>query len=185
MSDDLSEHRDEVWAKSGGICWYCGIRMSLNVRSPIYFTIDHFVPKARGGTDEMSNLVPACARCNFRKRHADVEAFRVTVARFWFETNPVKVRAQPRQTKSKERHRLVAADLVGLPKGKHHDGHGLYFVVKGCGPARSWVFRCKVDGRELYRGLGSYRTTSLEDARSRADQYRRLNAVDLNRMADA
>lgn len=27
-------------------------------------TVHHVVPKARGGADELSNLVPACAPCN-------------------------------------------------------------------------------------------------------------------------
>lgn len=27
-------------------------------------TVDHVVPKAKGGTDELTNLVAACARCN-------------------------------------------------------------------------------------------------------------------------
>jgi 5-methylcytosine-specific restriction endonuclease McrA len=30
--------------------------------------IDHLIPIADGGTDELSNLRPACARCN-RGRH--------------------------------------------------------------------------------------------------------------------
>lgn len=32
------------------------------------FTIDHIVPRARGGTDDSANLVAACWDCNFRKR---------------------------------------------------------------------------------------------------------------------
>ncbi len=40
-------------------CQYCGQRESL--------TVDHVVPKSRGGRDMWRNLVAACTRCNNRK----------------------------------------------------------------------------------------------------------------------
>lgn len=39
-------------------CHYCGEPAE---------TIDHVIPKSRGGTDEPGNLVPACRRCNASK----------------------------------------------------------------------------------------------------------------------
>jgi len=41
-------------------CVYCG-------RSDLPLTIDHVIPKARGGTDSWENLVSACTRCNNKK----------------------------------------------------------------------------------------------------------------------
>lgn len=41
------------------VCDYCG-------RMPATQT-DHVVAKARGGTDDIENLAPACGRCNVRK----------------------------------------------------------------------------------------------------------------------
>jgi 5-methylcytosine-specific restriction endonuclease McrA len=35
---------------------------------PDHRTVDHRVPKSRGGTDGLSNLVFACFTCNQRKR---------------------------------------------------------------------------------------------------------------------
>jgi 5-methylcytosine-specific restriction endonuclease McrA len=32
------------------------------------FSIDHFVPLARGGTHQLPNLLPCCVRCNGAKR---------------------------------------------------------------------------------------------------------------------
>ncbi|GIV61325.1 MAG: HNH endonuclease [Rhodothermaceae bacterium] len=40
-------------------CQYCGSREQL--------TIDHIVPKSRGGADTWENLVAACVPCNNRK----------------------------------------------------------------------------------------------------------------------
>ncbi len=41
-------------------CQYCG-----TTRGP--FTVDHVIPKVRGGSDSWDNLVCACVRCNNRK----------------------------------------------------------------------------------------------------------------------
>lgn len=40
-------------------CGYCGAYAT---------TVDHRIPKARGGTDDESNLMAACLRCNSGKR---------------------------------------------------------------------------------------------------------------------
>lgn len=55
--------RASVWAKTGGRCFYC--QHPLNPF--LDFTIDHVVPVAKGGGDELANLVPACRLCNSRK----------------------------------------------------------------------------------------------------------------------
>lgn len=41
-------------------CAYCG-------RGDITLTIDHIIPKSRGGQDVWENLVAACVRCNNSK----------------------------------------------------------------------------------------------------------------------
>lgn len=41
-------------------CQYCGKRS-------VELTIDHVIPKSRGGQDSWENLVSACVRCNNRK----------------------------------------------------------------------------------------------------------------------
>ncbi len=41
-------------------CQYCG-----DTRGP--FTVDHVIPKFRGGPDSWENLVCACVKCNMRK----------------------------------------------------------------------------------------------------------------------
>ena len=55
--------RIAVWDAAGGVCHYCGEALH-----PLRdFTVDHVMPVARGGSDEPSNLVAACRRCNGRK----------------------------------------------------------------------------------------------------------------------
>ena len=43
-------------------CYYCGILLARENRS-----LDHFVPRSRGGSGEEENLVTACKKCNQRK----------------------------------------------------------------------------------------------------------------------
>jgi len=47
--------RAAVLARDGRRCRYCGKWAN---------TVDHVVPRARGGTDQPSNLVAACWPCN-------------------------------------------------------------------------------------------------------------------------
>lgn len=54
----------------GGLCAYCR-------REPIG-SIDHFVPLACGGQDDISNIVPACGSCNSRKRENEPTGWVVT-----------------------------------------------------------------------------------------------------------
>lgn len=49
--------RDIVIARDSGVCQFCGI-------VPKQCTVDHLIPLAKGGTDDASNLVVACRRCN-------------------------------------------------------------------------------------------------------------------------
>jgi 5-methylcytosine-specific restriction endonuclease McrA len=50
--------RKAVFARDGGACVYCG--------SPAT-SLDHVVPKSRGGPHTWENVVSACSRCNHLK----------------------------------------------------------------------------------------------------------------------
>lgn len=49
-----------VFERHGKHCFYCG-------RSDRTLTLDHIIPKKRGGKSTFNNLVPACGRCNSAK----------------------------------------------------------------------------------------------------------------------
>jgi 5-methylcytosine-specific restriction endonuclease McrA len=51
--------RKNILKRDGHRCQYCGTSSEL--------TIDHVVPRSRGGADTWENLVTACDRCNHRK----------------------------------------------------------------------------------------------------------------------
>ncbi len=52
--------RKNILRRDAFKCAYCG-------RSDIPLTIDHIIPKSKGGTDSWENLVCACTICNNRK----------------------------------------------------------------------------------------------------------------------
>jgi len=51
--------RKNVMRRDGLSCQYCGSRTTL--------TIDHIVPRSRGGADTWENLITACVACNNKK----------------------------------------------------------------------------------------------------------------------
>src|SRR5262245_11181915 len=60
-----------------------------------------------------------------------------------------------------------------LKPGMYADGAGLYLQVTGVG-ARSWIFRFSLHGKARAMGLGSLSAVSLSDARTEAEDCRRL-----------
>lgn len=63
--------RQMVWDATNGRCWYC----SADLREH-GMTIDHVIPRAKGGLSTLDNLVPACAACNTAKGSLDLEEYR-------------------------------------------------------------------------------------------------------------
>jgi excisionase family DNA binding protein len=54
------------------MCAYCG-KAIHPIRD---FQVDHVIPFAHGGSDEIQNLVASCRRCNVIKGKASIEEFR-------------------------------------------------------------------------------------------------------------
>lgn len=64
--------RTDVWAKTDGRCYYCGLALEYKTT----FCIDHIVPKIEGGGDEIGNVVPSCRSCNSAKGTKQLKEFR-------------------------------------------------------------------------------------------------------------
>lgn len=52
-------NRNNLFKRDNGECQYCGSKKHL--------TIDHIIPKSKGGKTTWSNLITACNRCNVNK----------------------------------------------------------------------------------------------------------------------
>lgn len=68
---------DEVKAKTGGQCYYCGEVLNGE------FDVDHMHPVSKGGTSRPENLVPACKHCNQSKNNLTIEQFRRYRTMMW------------------------------------------------------------------------------------------------------
>ncbi len=51
--------RSAIYQRDGHKCQYCGSTRKL--------TIDHIIPKSKGGADDWDNLVFACSTCHYKK----------------------------------------------------------------------------------------------------------------------
>jgi 5-methylcytosine-specific restriction endonuclease McrA len=51
--------RRAVFARDNWTCQYCGARSNL--------TVDHVIPRSKGGSSNWDNIVASCAPCNRRK----------------------------------------------------------------------------------------------------------------------
>jgi 5-methylcytosine-specific restriction endonuclease McrA len=57
--------RSMIYKRDGYTCQYCGATKHL--------TIDHVIPRCRGGGDTWENLVVACSSCNTKKGNTLLE----------------------------------------------------------------------------------------------------------------
>lgn len=69
--------RYEVLANAKNRCVLCGVSSEQRA-----LEVDHIVPRALGGSDDISNLQALCYKCNSMKRHTDSTDFRDVSERY-------------------------------------------------------------------------------------------------------
>lgn len=70
----VPRRRADVFTKSGGKCHYCGITLTLDGK----WHVEHALPRALGGLDEIGNLFASCVACNLAKSDSTALEFVVT-----------------------------------------------------------------------------------------------------------
>lgn len=68
--------RDQARHKFGGSCAYCGTHLGKS------FHVDHVIPFAAGGPDDIMNFFPACKYCNTLKNALSLEQFRKCIEEY-------------------------------------------------------------------------------------------------------
>ena len=76
--------RAAIMLRDGFTCQYCGATPGRNL-----LTLDHIVPRSRGGNHGWLNLVTACKRCNQKKGPHLPEEVEMTLMRRPFEPSYV------------------------------------------------------------------------------------------------
>ena len=70
--------RREIFLRDKHTCQYCGIKTKD-------LTIDHVIPRHKGGRHTWENLVSACKSCNHRKGGKTLEEAKMSLYRFPYE----------------------------------------------------------------------------------------------------
>ena len=65
----LRANRNRIYKRDNHQCVYCGSNKNL--------TLDHVIPKSRGGTNDWTNLVTSCFKCNLKKANKTPEEARM------------------------------------------------------------------------------------------------------------
>lgn len=65
------EQLDQIYRKTSGYCHLCHTKLSRKSHGRAgqrgAWHVEHSVPRAKGGTDHLNNLKPACISCNLDK----------------------------------------------------------------------------------------------------------------------
>lgn len=77
FSRSLRPNRNRIYKRDGYQCVYCG--------SPRNLTLDHVMPKSRGGKNSWINLVTSCIKCNLKKADRTPEEARMSMIKKPFE----------------------------------------------------------------------------------------------------
>lgn len=68
---NIRPSRNRIYKRDGNECVYCGSKKDL--------TLDHVIPKSRGGNNEWTNLVTSCFKCNLKKANKTPEEAKMTM----------------------------------------------------------------------------------------------------------
>lgn len=74
--------RKNILKRDGHKCAYCG-------RGDLTLTLDHVVPRSRGGDDSWENLVAACLPCNNKKGNRTPEEANMILRRKPYKPNHI------------------------------------------------------------------------------------------------
>lgn len=67
--------RQNIFKRDGGRCQYCGCGTQKKL------TLDHVIPRSKGGKSTWTNLVTACQKCNTMKGDSLLENINMVLSR--------------------------------------------------------------------------------------------------------
>jgi len=127
--------KNKLLADYNNRCAHCGKTLTVETMQ-----VDHILPRAQGGSDEILNLQPLCDNCN-QGKSAFTEDTAEAAARPWFEPTFRLLQGKVRLT-SLKRYCVLARDgqccrkcgrssseveLVVMPRVSEHDGGQLVY----------------------------------------------------------
>lgn len=115
--------RVAIYIRDNFTCVYC--ERDLSLMSPLNITLDHVKPRGAGGSNDATNLVTACRKCNSGKGAKTLREFlnpegRV-VLQFLVDEVNLRVKRQTRKRLNMELARWVVNGAL-LPSELHEKG---------------------------------------------------------------
>jgi HNH endonuclease len=101
--------RQSLFGSAEGLCFYCGDFTPLHAG-----TLDHMIPRVRGGTNALLNLAWCCSPCNRHKGSMTAEEFREYRLRQGMQPQPQRQR-QPEPEPAVVIHLIVKGNLMSKP----------------------------------------------------------------------
>lgn len=71
-----------LWKEQDGKCGFCGCETQLPKSGKIHWTlatVEHIIPKSKGGTNHRSNLMMSCYKCNSTRGAMDAQMWHTIV----------------------------------------------------------------------------------------------------------
>lgn len=102
----ISFSRRNVYRRDQYTCQYCGARPNEDA-----LTVDHVIPRSRGGKTNWTNCVVSCARCNRRKSNRTPEESGVRLIRLPQEPTWTPCLTIPRDQRKRSWDPFIPANL--------------------------------------------------------------------------
>ena len=105
------EKRLAIYLRDGLSCAYCG----ASIEDGATLSLDHLTPHSKGGSNQESNLVTCCARCNSSRGTRSVRAFCAAVSGYVNHgVTPEAIERHVRNcaARSLKAHKMEAAMLI-------------------------------------------------------------------------
>lgn len=98
FTKEVKFSRRNIFERDANVCQYCGKKFERGE-----LTLDHIVPRSRGGTGTWENIVLACLDCNIRKgdklpHEAHMKLLRKPVKPAWATRVGVKIGRQRKES---------------------------------------------------------------------------------------
>jgi len=98
FAQDVKFSRRNIFERDQHVCQYCGHKFERGE-----LTLDHVIPRSRGGNSTWENIVLACLECNIRKgsrmpREAQMNLLRNPAKPAWATRVGVKIGRQRKQS---------------------------------------------------------------------------------------
>ena len=87
--------RRRIYERDGWLCVWCTVKVAQQLAPGICLaSVDHVVPRSRGGSNRPGNLITCCATCNTKRGHRSVPAFAAKICDTAAETYDYLERVQ-------------------------------------------------------------------------------------------